>query len=139
MKSAYADLIYLLIVAGVCGGTLFLLPENATTVELFNTYLTISKWQAWPLLTVVFAFLFFAAKQAFTGFSSPMGNRLVIALGFATVPFLTIVSRQAATLWANEKAHLIGYDQFQQRTWQIQFAIVAYLVYVAYQWGNHEK
>lgn len=139
MKSNYADFTYLLLIAVSCGGLVLLLPEAATSISLYDTYLVVGKWRFWLLLTIIIGFFFFAIKQAITGFESPMGNRLVVALGFATVPFLTIVSREAATLWAAERTQLTSYDMLQQRIWQIQFAIVAYVVYVAYQWGNHEK
>ncbi|WP_375444299.1 hypothetical protein [uncultured Fibrella sp.] len=139
MNSGYRELIYLLVIASGCGLLVFFLPEAATSITVYDTYLVIGKWHMWLLSTVPVAFLFFAIKQAMTGFESPMGNRLVVALGFATIPFLTIVSREAATLWAAERTQLPGYELIQQRIWQIQFAVVAYVVYIAYQWGNREK
>lgn len=139
MSADYHALIQLLVIASGCGVLVFFLPESATSISVYNAYLVLGKWQIWLCLTVTLAFSFFAIKQAATGFENPMGNRLVVALGLATVPFLTIVSRESATLWAAERTQLASYDMLQQRTWQIQFAIVAYIVYVAYQWGNRDK
>ncbi|MEZ0540970.1 hypothetical protein [Fibrella arboris] len=139
MSHEFRDLLFLAAIAGGCGCLAFFLPDELTAIQVFDTYLAIGKWRLWVLLSVSVGFLFFASKQAVTGFSSAMGNRLTIALGFSLVPFLTIVSREAATLWESEKTTFATYTLLQQRTWQIQFAIVAYLVYVAYQWGSRER
>lgn len=138
MNAGYRELVYLLGITSGCGILAFFLPEAATSISVYDTYLVVGKWRIWLLLTSGLGFIFFAIKQSLTAFGSTMGNRLVVTLGLAIIPFLTIVSREAATLWAAERTQLPGYDMIQQRVWQVQFAVVAYVVYVAYQWGNRE-